>query len=218
MVLKLYGMTFSSNTRRVACTLIEKQVPFELVNINLAGGENKSPAYMEKQPFGQVPYIDDDGFILFESRAICRYIAEKYPDQGTKLIPTEPRPSSNRAPRLNAPEAVRYLDAMDYNYSCTLLNRYQGLTPNKDDFDGYIAKLSAKLDTYDVILGKQKYIGGDEYTLADLFHFPLSQMLAAAGSDIMSKKGPNVTRWFTEISARPAWAALQAGAKTTLSY
>ncbi|KAJ7067524.1 thioredoxin-like protein [Mycena amicta] len=217
MVLRLYGMTFSSNTRRVACTLIEKQVPFELVNIDLAGGENKSPAYLEKQPFGQVPYIDDDGFILFESRAICRYIAEKYPDQGTKLIPSEPK--SKAIFEQGASIELTDFDPLAYSAAVEmLLKPHQGLTPNKDDFDGYIAKLSAKLDAYEVILGKQKYIGGDEYTLADLFHFPLSQMLAAAGSDIMSKKGPNVTRWFTEISTRPAWAALQAGAKTTLSY
>ncbi|KAJ7067551.1 thioredoxin-like protein [Mycena amicta] len=217
MVLKLYGVTFSSNTRRVACTLIEKQVPFELVNIDLAGGENKSPAYLEKQPFGQVPYIDDDGFILFESRAICRYIAEKYPDQGTKLIPTEAK--AKAIFEQGASIELTDFDPLAYSAAAEmLLKPHQGLTPNKDDFDGYIAKLSAKLDAYEVILGKQSFIGGDEYTLADLFHFPLSQMLAAAGSDIMSKKGPNVTRWFTEISTRPAWAALQAGAKTTLSY
>ena len=111
MVLKLYGYPASSNTRIVAMTLSEKKVPFEFVHIKLDAGEQKSPAFLEKQPFGQVPVIvcsllllskynnvllicalglqDDDGYILYESRAICRYIAAKYANQGTKLIPTE---------------------------------------------------------------------------------------------------------------------------------
>ena len=55
--------------------------------VDAAKREHKSEAFLEKQPFGQVPYLDDDGFILYESRAIARYIATKYKDQGTPLIP-----------------------------------------------------------------------------------------------------------------------------------
>ena len=107
MVLKLYGASGSTCSKRVATILREKEVPYELVGINFAQGEQKTPEYLEKQPFGQVPYIvclfdafrcfgshtcnqDDDGFLLFESRAICRYIEAKYPKQGTSLIPTDP--------------------------------------------------------------------------------------------------------------------------------
>jgi glutathione S-transferase len=87
MVLKLYGSSVSTCTKRVATVLHEKKVPFELIEINVPAGEHKSAAFTAKQPFGQVPYIDDDGFILFESRAIARYIALKYPGQGAPLIP-----------------------------------------------------------------------------------------------------------------------------------
>lgn len=107
MVLKLYGYPFSNCTRRVAVVLAEKEVPFQLISVDLIKGEQKTPEVLEKQPFGQIPYIvsrqalrlflassylhhkDDDGFILFESRAICRYIATKYSSQGTPLVPTE---------------------------------------------------------------------------------------------------------------------------------
>lgn len=57
MVLKLYGMAKSTCTLRVATVLKEKEVPFEFVPVNLQAGEHKSPAYLEKQPFGQVPYV-----------------------------------------------------------------------------------------------------------------------------------------------------------------
>ena len=123
MVLKLYGSPISGAVRLVAFVLREKEVPFELVPIDFSKKEHKSPEFLEKQPFGQVPYIvcdvllissiqwlhrrtqctirlgsnsffffffqDDDGFILYESRAICYYIAAKYPNQGTPLLPTE---------------------------------------------------------------------------------------------------------------------------------
>jgi glutathione S-transferase len=57
MVLKLYGMAKSTCTLRVATTLTEKKVPFELIPVNLMTGEHKSEEYLKKQPFGQVPYI-----------------------------------------------------------------------------------------------------------------------------------------------------------------
>lgn len=59
MVLKLYGspLTTSVSVRLVAFVLLEKRVPFELVPIDLFKMEQKSPEYLEKQPFGQVPYI-----------------------------------------------------------------------------------------------------------------------------------------------------------------
>lgn len=102
MVLQLYSFANSTCGLRVAAVLNEKEVPFELHVVGMA--ELKTPEYLEKQPFGQVPYIvscalipsmlsfnwsqDDDGFILYESRAIARYIEARYPDKGTKLIPS----------------------------------------------------------------------------------------------------------------------------------
>jgi glutathione S-transferase len=90
MPLKIYGMAQSSCTRRVLVTLAEKNITdYELIIVNLPLGEQYKPSYTEKAPFGKVPLLDDNGFLLYESRAICQYIARKYGDQGTKLIPKE---------------------------------------------------------------------------------------------------------------------------------
>jgi glutathione S-transferase len=89
MVLKIHGTKGSTCTRRVLTALYEKNVPYELVPVDVANGEHKSPKYMALQPFGKVPAMDDDGFILFESRAIAKYIAKKYAGQGTPLLPAE---------------------------------------------------------------------------------------------------------------------------------
>ena len=70
MVLKLHGIYRSPFVRLVAAVLVEKQVPFELVSVkdvsvDFTKGEHKSPEYLEKQPFGQVPYIVCDSLKLF---------------------------------------------------------------------------------------------------------------------------------------------------------
>ena len=57
MVLKLYGIYRSPWVRLVATILHEKQVPFELVSVDFNSKEIKSPEYLEKHPFGQIPYI-----------------------------------------------------------------------------------------------------------------------------------------------------------------
>ena len=57
MVLKLYGTSISTCTNRVATVLKEKGIPYELNTVNLMQGEHKKPEFLQKQPFGQVPYI-----------------------------------------------------------------------------------------------------------------------------------------------------------------
>lgn len=87
MVLKLFGSPLSRPTLRVAHILKEKQVPFEFVRIDVQAKQHKTPEHLQKHPFGQVPYIDDDGFVLYETRAICKYIATKWRGQGPSLLP-----------------------------------------------------------------------------------------------------------------------------------
>lgn len=57
MVLKLVGFSTSNCTRRVAVVLAEKKVPFEFIPVDWMNGALKSPDFLEKQPFGQAPYI-----------------------------------------------------------------------------------------------------------------------------------------------------------------
>ncbi|KAF8063505.1 glutathione S-transferase [Lyophyllum atratum] len=207
MVLKLYGLSMSAGVKCVAVALLEKQVPFELIAVDFAKREHKSPEFLEKQPFGQIPYIDDDGFILYESRAIARYIAAKYADQGTKLIPTGLKENALF-------EQAVSIEQNNFNSSASgavfekIFKPIQGLTSDQAVVDEHLKKLDAKLDAYDVILSKQKYLAGDELTLADLFHLPIGSLLEAAGSNVMETK-PNVARWLKDISSRPSWQAVK---------
>ncbi|KAJ7738071.1 thioredoxin-like protein [Mycena maculata] len=194
MVLKLYGVSYASGgTGLVAMVLAEKQVPFELVPIDIDNGEQKRPDHVAKNPFGQVPVIDDDGFVLYEGRAICRYLAEKYADQGAPLIPGNLRDKAlfEQAASVEYsnffPQVVKV--AME-----SVIKKDQGLPVDETVLGEELVKLSAVLD---------------EFTLADLFHLCFAPSgIRQGGPDFIAGRGPNVTRWWSEITSRPTWVKL----------
>ncbi|KAJ7788680.1 hypothetical protein B0H14DRAFT_3576122, partial [Mycena olivaceomarginata] len=69
-----------------------------------------------------------------------------------------------------------------------------GLPIDQAALEEGLANLSAKLDVYEVILSKHRLLAGDEFTLADLFHHAFAPVLAEGSVDIMTSRGPNVTR------------------------
>ncbi|TFK27922.1 glutathione S-transferase [Coprinopsis marcescibilis] len=215
MVLKLYGWPKSTCTQRVACALIEKKVPFEFIMVDLFKGESKTPEYIAKQPFGQVPCLDDDGFILYESRAIARYIAEKHANQGTpNLIPIKTIQSRALFEQAASVETADFDQFASKGVFEMVFKPMMGGKSDQAVFDDLMNTLSAKLDVYDKILSKQKYLAGDDITLADLFHLPYGVMLSQAGSNVMETK-PNVARWFNDLKNRPSWKAVKDGVSST---
>ncbi|GJV59898.1 glutathione S-transferase-like protein [Tanacetum coccineum] len=82
---KVFGPPLSTAVSRVLVCLLEKAVPFQLFPVSMAKGEHKKPDYLKlARPFGsKCSGISDDDITFFESRAICRYIAEKYANKGT---------------------------------------------------------------------------------------------------------------------------------------
>ncbi|KAH6890851.1 glutathione S-transferase [Coprinopsis sp. MPI-PUGE-AT-0042] len=212
MVLKLVGSPISPATKRVAVVLLEKKVEFEFVPIDFAKQEHKAASFLEKQPFGLVPYLDDDGFIIYESRSIARYVAEKWASQGTPLVPLDDlkkkalfeQAVSIEAANFDAHAAVAVFDK--------IFRPFFGMPADIPSFEAQIKKLEGKLDVYDKILSKQKYLAGEDLTLADLFHLPFGALLPAAGSNAIADR-PNVARWWNDISSRESWKAVEDGIK-----
>ncbi|KAJ7684187.1 glutathione S-transferase [Mycena polygramma] len=207
MTLKLYGAAHTTSTRRVGTVLYAAKVPFDLIEVDIKTKEHKTPTYREKQPFGLIPYIDDGGFILYETRAICRYIAAKYPSCG--LIPTDSKEHAIF-------EQAASVEVTLFDPSASVIGRL-GLTPDQAVIDREIAAIDRVLEAYDVILARQEFIAGDVCTLADLFHLPYAPLLATAGSDVMIRK-PNVARWYNALITMPCWLAFENGVKSTHRY
>ncbi|KAI6039568.1 glutathione S-transferase [Pisolithus marmoratus] len=206
MTLVIYGAPYSTCTRLVALVCKEKQIPFDFHPVDLVKGEHKTPNFLTIQPFGQIPYVvDDDGFVLYEARAIARYLIKKFPNQGTQeLIPTEPKEEALF-------EQAASIEAFNFNPFASIIAQEKlfkprlGLQTNEQVIQERLTMLNTKLDAYEIILGKQRYLAGNKVTLADLQHLPYGTALVKAGYGEVYSSRPNVARWWNDLTNRPAW-------------
>ena len=181
MAIKVFGPASSICVQRVLLTLREKQLEYELIPVEMTKGEHKSPQYLEHQPFGVVPYlIDEDGFEIFESRAICAYLEIKYKNKGTKLIP------SCDAKKMGTYEMGVSIEGgyFDGPASTIVFERlFKGILgygpADETKVKAAADKLAGSLDVYEKILSKQEFIGGSEFSLADVFHLPYLSLFFA---------------------------------------
>src|SRR5262245_37217357 len=89
MTMRLYHHPMSSNARRARMTAIHLGTKLDLVVVDLGNGEQRRPDFLRLNPNGQVPVLDDDGFVLTESHAIMQYLADTTP--GQTLYPEDVR-------------------------------------------------------------------------------------------------------------------------------
>ena len=71
--------------------------------------------------------------------------------------------------------------------------------------DYYTASFNRKLDIFEGILGKQKYMGGNEFSLVDIFYLPYTQLLFRIGNGDLITSRPNVNAWWEKVSTRDSW-------------
>ena len=87
-MIKLYDFKSSPNCQRVKVVLAEKNLPYEIVPIDLRKQEQKTAEYLKMNPYGKVPVLTDDATVLYESCIINEYLEEKYPNP--PLLPKDP--------------------------------------------------------------------------------------------------------------------------------
>ncbi|XVF81696.1 hypothetical protein PTKIN_Ptkin15bG0176100 [Pterospermum kingtungense] len=204
MVVKVYGPAFASPKRVLVC-LVEKEVEFETVPVDLIKGEHKHPDYLKLQPFGTVPVTQDGDYTLFESRAIIRYYAEKYKSQGTDLLG---KTIEERG------QVENWLEVEAQNFHPPVFNlTFQimftpilGIPTDEKLIKESEEKLDKVFDVYEERLSKNKYLAGDFFSLADLSHLPFTQYLVCQmGKEYMIRDRKHVSAWWDDISNRPSW-------------
>ncbi|OVA04856.1 Glutathione S-transferase [Macleaya cordata] len=205
MVVKVYGPAIASASRRVLACLIEKEVEFEIIPIDFMKGEHKQPDFLKLQPFGVVPVIQDGDFMLYESRAIIRYYAEKYKTQGTDLL-------GKTVEERGVVE--QWLEVEGQNYQPPIYNLVlhlifhpkMGLPTDEKLMIESEEKLGKVLDIYEERLSKSKYLAGDFFSLADLSHLPFTHYLVNdIGKEYMIRDRKHVSAWWDDITSRPSW-------------
>jgi glutathione S-transferase len=85
--IRLYRTPKSGHAHRVELFLSLLSLPYEPIDVDMRGGQNRTPEYLAMNPFGQVPVIDDNGLVLYDSIAILVYLARSYGDEG--WMPTD---------------------------------------------------------------------------------------------------------------------------------
>ena len=88
-MLKLHYHPLSTYSRRVRIASLEKGINIELVELDMAKGAHRGPDYLQKNPYGRVPTLEDDGFVLYESTAILEYLEATHPTP--PLVPADAR-------------------------------------------------------------------------------------------------------------------------------
>jgi glutathione S-transferase len=197
-MLKIWGRTNSVNVKKVLWAAEELGIEYERIDAGLQFGVNKTPQYLGMNPTGLVPTIEDDGFLLWESHSIVRYLAAKH--GAGKLWPTE---LQRRA------DAERWMD-WTYTFQRELQRPlFWALVrtpPEKRDPQAIEAARTTCAELLRIperYLGERPYLAGDGLTIGDIplgCHVQIWMRLPIERPAL-----PNLTAWFERLCRRPAY-------------
>jgi len=197
--MKLYVFPFAPNPRKVLCYLKEKGIELELVNVNIAAGEQKRPDFLAKNPLGALPVLElDDGSHLTESLAIIEYLEERNPKP--PMIGTSP------AERARVRELERIIEM-------SVLGRVARVFRNSHPMfasahipqvaDQARAELPPVLDLLDERIGSKAFAAGEQPTIADCTLFATFGLAEFAAVDLVGGRA-NLGRWHESFQRRPS--------------
>jgi glutathione S-transferase len=199
-MMKLYFHPLSGNSRRVLLVATHLDVPLERVVVDLTKGEQREAPHLQRNPNGRVPVLDDDGFVLWESRAIMQYLAENTP--GQTLLPADPRGRAevNRwmywcAAHMAPANTVLVLE--------NFVKARLGQTPDPAEIargEKLVAQCAPVLDAH---LAGRTWVAADRLTLAD---FSLASSFALAGpARLPIAEFANLRAWLGRVQELDAW-------------
>lgn len=192
-MLKIWGRLTSVNVQKVVWCVDELGIAYERVDAGRDFGIVGTPEYLSKNPNGLIPVIEDDGFVLWESNAIVRYLAAKY-GMGT-LCPADARARA---------DADRWMDWQTTTFNPAIAPAFWHLirfAPEKRDMvvvKNALVTAEKHLTLLDAHLATHKFVTGDTFTMGDIplacsvnrwYKLPLEHAPHA-----------NVERWFDAVS------------------
>ena len=196
-MVKIWGRANSVNVKKALWCAEELGLKYERIDAGMQFGVVNTPEYRRMKPMGLVPTLEDEGFVLWESHAIVRYLCARH--SAGKLWPSDLR---QRA------DADRWMD-----WAFTFLNAFRpvfwGLVrtpPEKRDMAAIeearkkCAELAGVLDSG---LAGRRYVAGDAFTMGDIpvgCHMQLWMRLP-----IERPQHPNLAAWFARLCERAAY-------------
>jgi glutathione S-transferase len=198
-MLKIWGRNTSSNVQKVLWALAEMKIPFERIDAGLAFGRTREPSYLAMNPNSLVPTLqEEDGFTMWESNSITRYLAAKH---AARVL--EPADLKIRA------RAQMWMDWQLSVMGPSITPVFWQLirTPEDKRDASVIAaskeKTIAAARIMDAQLGQTRFMAGEEFSYGDI---PLGIMIYRYMQLIAERPAtPGLDRWYGAISARPAF-------------
>jgi glutathione S-transferase len=197
-MIKIWGRNTSVNVQKVMWAVDELGLPHERIDVGGSFGKNNEPAYLAMNPNGLVPTLEEDGFVLWESNAIVRYLAAKY-GAGT----LEPADLRTRA------RASSWMDWQLTVASPALTPVFWGLVrtpPEKRDqaaIEASKIKTIAAMKIVDAHLANSAFLAGDTLSVGDI---PAALMAYRFRRLVPERPAlEHLERWFAAIEQRPAF-------------
>jgi len=196
-MLRIWGRITSINVQKVVWCADELGLAYERIDVGGAFGGTRTPEYLAMNPNSYVPTIEEDGFTLYESNAIVRYLAAR--DAQARLWPPEPRARA---------DVDRWMEWQSNTFTPAMRDAFWQLirTPQADRDAAAIEKSVAASERLAVILDGQlsrsQYVTPNGFTAADLvlgcsahrwLNLPIERPRLA-----------NLERWYATIKSRPA--------------
>jgi len=195
--IRIHGMALSGHCHRVElfCSLLG--LPFERVEINLAAGEHKAPAFLAMNPFGQVPVIEDGDVTMADSNAILVYLEGRYAPG--RFMPRDP---------VAAAQVQRWFTvaAGPLAFGAAVARVVQ-LFKRPDDPAPAIARANALFKVMDAELAGRPFLVGNAPTLADIANY--SYTAHAPEGTVSLEPYPNVRAWLQRIEALPGFIPMK---------
>lgn len=199
-MIKLYTFPPSTNSRKVRIALLEKGLEFDRINVDLSKREQKDPEYLKIHPFGQVPALDDEGFIIYDSTVINEYLEDEYP-----YPPLMPSDSEGRA-RARLMEDLRDNHFNPYFVHIIYEMRKPEGERDAQRIDNAKMEIAKCLDRIETELEGKEYLAG-AFSLADVAFMSNLDLLDRFGIPVDANKYKNTAAWITRLKARPSFAA-----------
>jgi glutathione S-transferase len=202
----LYGAAYSVYVRAVRLALEEKSVPYRLVDVDVFAPGGPPEEHRLRHPFGRIPAFAHDGFALYESGAISRYVDEAF--AGPPLQPAGVQPRARMNQVLGILDSYAYPTLVWDIFVERVRAPRNGRPADEQRIAAALPRAETCLAALAAIKGEQPFLAGSALSLADLHAAPIFAYftMAPEGCAMLGRHG-GIARWWAEIAARSSMAA-----------
>jgi glutathione S-transferase len=191
--------------RSVLAALEEKGAPYRFAPV--APGTMRSPEYLARHPFGRVPVLQHDGFVIYETQAILRYLDRVLPTPA--LTPADPKRAARMDQVMNVNDWYLFQGVGNVIVFHRVVGpRVMGLKPDEAAIEAAMPKARTVFTELARLLGEQPYFAGEAISLADLLVAPAIAFFTVTPEwTELGEPHPNLVAWLARMEARPSLTA-----------